>query len=184
MSAISRYCAFTGSFFQESLFETRASCNMRDVRFVGGFSFFSSRSRLFLLTLLGLLCLVVGCGRDGPERVIVAGKVTYKGQPIKLGQISFFPTGQTMAPMSGSPIIDGRYLVDAKGGVVVGAYKVEVRAYHVSTAGASDPLLVAAARTEVPGQQLLPAKFNAESTLTIEVPSGSDPITRDFELSE
>ena len=47
------------------------------------------------LSLLGF----VGCGNSGPEVARVYGKVTYNGEPVTKGNISFSPVD----PTTGSP---------------------------------------------------------------------------------
>ena len=40
-----------------------------------------------------VLCLpcIAGCGQEGPRRYHISGKVTFKGQPVPEGNISFEP---------------------------------------------------------------------------------------------
>ena len=39
-----------------------------------------------------------GCGRSGPERRMVTGKVTYRGAPVEKGMIRFFPIKDVETP--------------------------------------------------------------------------------------
>lgn len=120
---------------------------------------------------------LVGCGRSGPQRVVVSGAVTYDGKPIADGRINFMPTGQSAVPMSGAVIHNGRYRVDAKGGVPVGTHTVRIEAYGGSPAPGQ--VLKPGART-----QYLPRKFNADSQLEITVEPGTGELIKDFELSD
>jgi hypothetical protein len=120
---------------------------------------------------------LAGCGRSGPERVVVSGAVTYEGKPIAEGRINFMPTGQSAVPMSGAVIHNGRYRVDAKGGVPVGTHTVQIEAYGGSPAPGR--VLKPGART-----QYLPGKFNADSQLEITIQSGTGEVTKDFELTD
>ena len=138
-------------------------------------------------TAVALAVVTFGCGDRGPGRVVVSGAVTHNGQPVKMGEIGFFPTSGTRAPMSGGYIVDGRYMVDAKGGVAAGTYKVEIRAYRPKPEAASTgnpPPIVAEARAKSPGEQFLPAKYNTKTELTFTVEPGGGPVTRDFELTD
>jgi len=40
---------------------------------------------------LVMAALVAGCGSDGPPRYHLSGNVTYKGQPVPAGSITFLP---------------------------------------------------------------------------------------------
>jgi hypothetical protein len=60
--------------------------------------------------LFGLALLVLsGCGGSG---VGVRGEVTYEGQPVEKGSITFLPTDGKGQP-SGAAITNGRYSLDA-----------------------------------------------------------------------
>lgn len=130
-----------------------------------------ARTVVFLATLVLVL---TSCER-GRQRVPVSGRVTYEGHPIKRGAIRFLPDKQTEAPMSGAVIIEGQYTV-AQGGVPVGTHRIEIEAYE---GGSEDgDVNVPAAR------QYLPPRYNRESDLSLTVALGSNPITKNFELSK
>jgi hypothetical protein len=124
--------------------------------------------------------VVAGCGyRSGLERVEVSGKATYDGKPIEVGQIRFIPLETTRAPVTIEPIRDGAFDTSTTGGVPVGSFRVELRMYDPQeyrdaprTAGS--PAV----------KQLLPDKYNRESQLQLEIPSGSGSIKHDFILEK
>ena len=131
--------------------------------------------------------MVIGCGSGGPERVIVTGTVTYQGQPLKEGQIRFFPTEGTEAPMSGGDIVDGQYAIRVKGGVAVGTHRVEIVAHRPDPRFRELTESLPPNATELerpPGQQYIPEKYNKSTTLEITIPPGSRKTTKDFELTE
>ena len=140
-----------------------------------------SPQRLVSLGLL-LLLLTAGCGgSDGDvERSEVSGSVTYAGKPIEDGQIRFVPEEGTVGPVSAAPIANGKYTIDAKGGVPVGAHRVEIEAYQVDEKAGSE---------EIPGvegpprKQYIPAKYNQKTELKADV-DDSGQVTKDFELSK
>lgn len=140
--------------------------------------------RLMAGTLLALCCLpAAGCGRGGPERIVVRGTVTYQGQRVEFGHIRFLPAEGTEAPMSGGYISGGRYVADARGGVPVGTHRVEITAFRTDPKYAHlDGALSGEVEAELPSQQYIPAQYNAGSKLTITIPSGSRSIEKDFEL--
>ena len=127
--------------------------------------------------------LLSGCGRgDGPERVVVSGTVTYRGQPLEKGQIQFFPAQGTKAPMAGAEIVAGKYKVDAKGGVPVGTHRVEILALRPAPLPKNLP--PEALDQGVPMQQYIPAKYNAKSELELTIAPGSRPVAKDFSLTD
>lgn len=81
---------------------------------------------------LGLAALAAGCGDDGlGARYPVSGKVTYKGEPVATGSISFYPAGGPSEEQRGAVgvIKDGYYTVSTQGdddGAFPGEYLVTV----------------------------------------------------------
>jgi hypothetical protein len=123
------------------------------------------------LACLLILFLISGCGGDG--RLPVTGTVSYQGQPIKAGQITFIPDGQ-MAPAGGAPIVDGAYSIPSETGLPEGNYKVAVSAKDGPQA-----------QDEMPGEHIepketIPAKYNADTELRAKVERGST--THNFNL--
>lgn len=43
-------------------------------------------------------CLLTGCGDGGPPRYHISGTITFDGQPVPAGAISFIPVGETEVP--------------------------------------------------------------------------------------
>ena len=141
---------------------------------------------LGIVSCVLVAAVAVGCGgKKGCERVIVSGTVTFQGQPVASGQIRFVPTKDTQAPISGAGIIDGKYSVEANGGVPVGTHKIKIIARHI------DPKSRELAKTLAPGEpgkpppapQYIPRKYNARTELEITIPQGSRKITKDFNLT-
>jgi hypothetical protein len=80
---------------------------------------------------LAVLALVVGCSRE-PARTEISGTVTFKGQPIPAGDVSFTPDvsiagGQLQMYM----VKDGKYSsADTPGaGLLPGKYTVRIAGY-------------------------------------------------------
>ena len=129
---------------------------------------------VWLVALCSLsAAMIAGCNR-GPSRVMVAGEVTYRGQPVSQGSVSFYPCDGT----GGAPVVvvvkDGRYKADSLGGVPEGKYRV----------------VILGVRT-IPGRlppdnevQYIPPKYNNKSELRLTVQPGSGPITKDFAMAD
>jgi hypothetical protein len=82
--------------------------------------------------LMGLIVLGLGCGQgDGPQRFEVSGKVTYNGQPVPKGFITFEPDAEkgNGGPGGGADIVDGSFRTAAGKGVVGGPYLVKIVGY-------------------------------------------------------
>ncbi|HEX4589639.1 MAG TPA: hypothetical protein VH120_06900 [Gemmataceae bacterium] len=101
----------------------------------------------FILFLI--LATVVGCGQQDKKYANVKGKVTYNGQPIEKGQITFWMEG---GPPSSMNIVDGEF----NGQAMVGSNKVSVSAKKKS---ASAPKLPPNAQIQIDGYK---KKFQAE----------------------
>ncbi len=134
-----------------------------------------------------LACLTIGCGGSGitePDVAPVSGTVTVDGKPGVDLEVVFEPqvaVGASDAKSVGGSSTArtdaaGKYELKYKGadtkGAVVGNHIVRINS--VSGGG---PAGGEAASAVVE----LPAKYNAESTLTFEVKKG--PNTKDFELT-
>jgi hypothetical protein len=128
------------------------------------------------------LCLVVcsalvGCGSGATlDRIEVRGQAAYAGNPLKNGEVRFFPLDGTKGPVSGAPIIDGEYHVTQRGGVPVGTHRVEVEAFRASQAY---PELDAEGGHR---EQFLPAKYNTSSELKIKVTGDESVFVYDIDL--
>lgn len=128
---------------------------------------------------LAMFSPVSGCGSVSKTKRIVQGEVTYQDQPVAQGRLLLLPEPDTNAPTSGANISDGKFRIDARDGVMLGTYKVEIFAYNPNAASAAGP-----GDSNYVGEleQYLPARFNSESELQLTVEPGSGPQSHDFAL--
>jgi hypothetical protein len=77
-----------------------------------------------------LLALVVGCGSNSAT---VTGEVTYEGQPVGGGRITFLPA-DGKGPAVGAQVVHGRYRIDK---VLPGPKVVKVEAVKAVSFGRS-----------------------------------------------
>lgn len=125
--------------------------------------------------------MLSGCrGRDGLEKVIVSGKVSYDGDPVTNGQIYFYPAEGTKGPVSGAPVKDGTYLADAKDGVPVGTHAVKIEGYR-SRSSSPDADMLTGASSGAP-VQYIPSKYNRATELEVTIPGDIRKFTQDYEL--
>jgi hypothetical protein len=106
---------------------------------------------------------IVGCGgggKPGPRLYHIAGTVSYAGEPLKEADLTVRSVDGKHA--AGSKISDGKFQLDAPAGVSI----VEI------TASRDVP---GQFREDNPGErvavkeQFIPAKYNSESTLKLEI---------------
>ncbi|MBX6313671.1 MAG: hypothetical protein IRY99_12245 [Isosphaeraceae bacterium] len=138
-------------------------------------------SSLALAALLPILILASGCGRSTPERpetVPLSGKVTYKGQPIPKGTVTFQADSGPVATGQIQP--DGTYRMttfEPGDGVVLGHHRVAI------IANTEDPTLMPGSS---PGyrapKDLIPASYGDPRTSNLEANVQKDTRNLDFNL--
>ena len=124
----------------------------------------------------------VGCGNrgyDGDRRYPLAGKVTFDGEPVDLGSISFLPSAEGgKQRVSGGQIEDGKFSVPEEQGANAGKYRVEIHWAKKTGKQHYDSELQMNVDDR---KEALPRKFHSESILTADV--SADKTSFDFELS-
>lgn len=123
--------------------------------------------------------LLVGCQRQsykGPKRYPLSGKITFDGQIVDAGNISFLPESGE-ARVSGGIIKDGAYSVSEADGANAGPYRVEIH-WHKKTGRQFRDSAVDALLDE--RKEGLPEKFHAQSSLKAEV--SAQATNFDFDL--
>lgn len=148
------------------------------------------RRRALALPGLGLAaCLIVGAaagcgGDDGPTTMRLNGEVTYDGKPVEDGKITLTPTGETPGGSVAGEIKEGRYDIPRDAGPISGgAYKVEISS--LAKKGKALPNVVDPGGPSLAVfEELIPRKYNAESTLTVNVSEDSSKNVVDFKLDK
>jgi hypothetical protein len=89
--------------------------------------------RAFLAILLAATsCMAAGCGSGYPPTAPVAGSVSVKGEPLKLGRICFYPTAGRPAMADIGP--DGAFRLTTfqpDDGATIGKHRVTVEAIEI-----------------------------------------------------
>jgi hypothetical protein len=117
-----------------------------------------------------VLVLALGCDKTDP-RFEIAGMVTFNGQPLDHGNIMFVPVPP--GPTQVSAMIEkGKYHIGKDQGLAAGKYRVAVS----STDGATpvDPSAPPGPSGNFASKELIPAKFNQDSTVEVEVKPGEN----------
>lgn len=124
--------------------------------------------------LIATACTLACAGCSDPTKGIVSGTVKINGELANSGSIAFFPT-DGKSPTSGGMIReDGTY----EATVGVGMSRVEIRVSEV--VGTQKLYDTPDSETMDIREEILPRKYNDESELTYEVPSGKSE--KHFEL--
>lgn len=144
-------------------------------------------------SVVGLVAL--GCGDDTglPRRYPVSGKVTYKGEPVKEGLISFEPVDAAQGRAATGKIADGYYRLTTaveNDGALPGDYRVTIKSQTVDMsevlakagggAGRQDDII----KAQQKAVNNVPSKYMLADTskLTAKVEEKSN--TKDFELTD
>ena len=134
------------------------------------------------LSFLGVTTLIVFAGcNPGPERAAVQGMVSYKGEPVTKGRITFIPAEGTEGTSVGTEIEFGSYNISPENGAAFGKYRVQVSwsketGKQVELGSPSPPGTMIAEVVEV-----IPAKYNTSSTLTADIHSDKQELNFDLE---
>jgi hypothetical protein len=126
-----------------------------------------------------LVGLSGGCATDDPHpaTVPVEGKVTYQGQPVPKGTITFQPDGGR--PGVGEIQPDGTYRLSTfgdKDGAVPGTHKVMI------LANTGDPTKMPSSPGYVAPKDLIPKKYSDLTTSGLEVTVSKDKKAYDIDL--
>jgi hypothetical protein len=116
-----------------------------------------------LITGCGFMTLLALTGCRGDGLTDVAGAVTYDGQPVNKGLITFLPPDGN-GPTAASTITNGKYAAR----IAPGRKRVQIEAYKVTgqqpwTPGNRDGPMVDVQ------EQILPEHYNTKSELTCEI---------------
>jgi hypothetical protein len=154
--------------------------------------FHFARKILNVASTATLACLVLtGCGRSGVERASIYGRVTLDGQPVDSGSVRLVCIEEKGGPSSGGDIVNGEYNIDEAKGPTLGRHRVEVYIPYNTGRKIPSPMGGPVAITEIdlnspaPSNQnqagmvdawadKAPLKYNRESTLEINIESGSN----------
>jgi len=127
----------------------------------------SIMNRTLLHALLGSFFAagIIGCGRDVGRPVHIV--VTVDGVPLGDGNLTLHPLTGTPGPSAGSHVRGGQAELPASAGVQPGSFRVEITAIRkLDTPPVYDELTNQSLPTY---EQYLPARYNSDSGLTLEV---------------
>ena len=136
------------------------------------------------------LIAVFGCGSTGPavDHAMIEGSVAWNGEPVSDGIVTFVPSqSRPGVPFNSIPVTvsDGKYKVTEKDGALAGTYRVEVRAFRKTGKMSPEPTEAMKRfdprlKSEELKEQVIPAEFNENSTLSNKIAAGPNQL--DFDL--
>jgi hypothetical protein len=130
---------------------------------------------LWLCGFLGAVVFLGGCGPEAPKTVKVSGTVNLDDKPLPEGEVTLVGASGTVPDVF--LVKEGKFQGQAKPGKV----KVEIRVYKEAKPPPKDGT-EAGPNAPPSRENILPARFNTESTLTAEVKdSGLNPSKFDVE---
>jgi hypothetical protein len=110
-----------------------------------------------------------GCSSDG--RTGVEGTVTYDGQPLPVGTITFLPTGEK-GVKCGDRIANGHYKIEPRFGPMPGPHRVEIHWAKPTGKKYKNEFGEVFDLT----REGLPEKYNTHSVLTAVIQSGANTV--------
>lgn len=125
---------------------------------------------------------IVACGCSGPgdglPREPVSGKVTLDGKPLPEGTIQFTSEDEKGGGVGGATIQNGQFSIPRETGLVPGNYRVAI--YASGGAGGAgggetrpaSPDGSGRGRASSKPSESIPAKYNAQSELKVEIKQG------------
>ena len=124
--------------------------------------------------LAAAMVAALGCGgsADDLPREAVSGIVTLDGKPLPAGAIQFFPSANAggVAVSGGSAVEEGAFSIPREYGLVPGSYKVAINA--AESEGSDSKTKGQKRRQSAPVKDVIPAKYNSQTTLTAEISKG------------
>ncbi len=140
----------------------------------------SPRERLRGMKLSAVLVLAALAGCGGSGRPTIHGQVTFDGEPVEEGTISFEPA-DGIGPTTGGSIAGGKYQLSGEAAPVPGKKRVRISAGRRTgrSIPAGEPFPPDVMVEEI--ERYIPNVYNTRSTLNCEV-NAKGPNQFDFDL--
>jgi hypothetical protein len=132
--------------------------------------------KLSFLGVVGLVLVVVGCNREGADRLAVKGTVNFEGKPLPKGTIEFASEDRANPSMSGAPIEDGKFEIAQPQGLKAGKYLVRISSAESVSKDVGQP----PGESGPVAKERIPASWNADSKQKIDLQPGATVLTFDI----
>lgn len=131
--------------------------------------------------------LVAGCGgSSGLKTISASGKISYKGEPLQFGTVTFSPVDPQVAAATSAPIMNGHFQTEKGQGVTAGDYKVVVNVQRIPP-----DLNETSKQKSKPGGKparefLIPQKYSSYKTTDLElnVAKNAGSVSKNFDLQD
>lgn len=129
-------------------------------------------ARMTTLLAAGVVLVVAGCGKSGPETAKIRGTVTLDGNPLADAGVAFSTESGQMA--SAQTDASGNFTIEAP----LGKNAVTVTKTAGGGADAGDGLMPAEDAAAPPPKSQVPDKYSNPKTsgLSVDVAKGMDPV--------
>ena len=119
--------------------------------------------------LVVAVSLSLGCSGQSGDRLEVTGEVTFAGNPLPNGSISFVSIDSGTS--AGASLEDGTFRIPLSRGPEPGSYRVEIVSYQGTGEMSEDPDTGEPAETL---RQVVPGRYNEQSELVVQISSSDD----------
>jgi len=128
-----------------------------------------------------LLCLLasIGCGGQsypGPQRAAVTGKVTFDGQPLGNGNITFMPT-DSKGQVAGGGIVKGEFQLSEELGPMLGDQTIR---FHWNKPTGKKVKDADSGQESDETEEGLPAKYHVQSKEKVTIKAGKNVLNFDL----
>jgi hypothetical protein len=124
------------------------------------------------LSLSAVFGFVAGCSDPFANRNEVFGKVTFKGQPLDSGIITFSPLTQSAdATIGSAQIKKGEYRIPKQNGLIAGKYRISVNSPDGKTPD-NDPNAAPGPTGNFASKERIPKQYNSETKEEFDVQAG------------
>jgi hypothetical protein len=123
-----------------------------------------------------VICCMVASGCNASDRITSTGRVTLNGQPVEVGLVVFRPIDQGLAAKAAT-ITGGRFVIKT----VASRFRVEIRGMRPIEESKIPKTMPRMEGVPV-HEDYIPAAYNTESTLEVEVTKGGEN-SFEFDLS-
>lgn len=117
-----------------------------------------------VLIINGML-VISGCSQqEKVARQRIEGKVLLDGAPLDRGSVRFEPQGAKVGISAGAVVDQGRFVINVEKGLPTGKYKVAISSPE---GGSMEPVM--SDLSAPPPRERIPAKYNTQTELTVDV---------------
>ncbi|WP_437188206.1 hypothetical protein SH668x_001637 [Planctomicrobium sp. SH668] len=140
---------------------------------------FRTQTLLLAIFAFGISPILSGCGGGNDNRASISGSVTFNGEPVEEGSITFIAE---KGPSTGGAISNGTYSIPSENGPMLGNNTVHI-SWNKKTGKQIEAGSPTPAGTKIDERkEAIPDKYNKKSELKVDIKSGANK--EDFTLTK